>query len=77
MAFVVVVMVVLALGCAAWVDHRDRKHRRKQRSAGDMIGNRRQRMLDLRSTPEPGVPSTEVWNPAISERMRDEPYGDY
>jgi hypothetical protein len=77
MAFVVVVVVVLALGCAAWVDHRDRKHRRKQRSSGEMIGDRRQRMRDYRSTPERGVPSTEVYNPAARERMREQPFGDY
>jgi hypothetical protein len=76
-AFVVVVVVVLALGCAAWVDHRDRKRRRKRRSASEMIGNRRERMRDYRSTPERGVPSTEVYNPGARERMRDQSFGDY
>jgi len=76
MAFVVVVLVVLALAGAAWVDHRDRKHRRKQRSSGEMIGSRRQRILNLRSTPEHGVP-TEGWNPGANERVREQPFGDY
>jgi hypothetical protein len=77
MAFVLVAILVLALACAAWVDHRDRKHHRRQRDSGEMIRNRRQRIRDLRSTPEPGVPSTELFNPATNERMRDQPFGDY
>lgn len=77
MAFAIVVFLVLALAGAAWIDHRDRKHHRKQRSSGEMIGRRRERMRDLRSTTEHGVPSTGAWNPTANERMRDQPFGDY
>ncbi|HEU5005946.1 MAG TPA: hypothetical protein VFT67_03185 [Jatrophihabitantaceae bacterium] len=77
MAFVVVAVVVLALACAAWVDHRDRKRRRRRRGAGEMIGNRRQRMLGSRSAGERGAPTTEAWNPGARERMREQSFGDY
>ncbi|HZY76143.1 MAG TPA: hypothetical protein VFE40_07475 [Jatrophihabitantaceae bacterium] len=77
MAFVIVVAVVLALACAAWVDHRDRKHHRKQRSSGDMIGRRRERILNFRSTPEPGVPVSDDWDQSMGDRLRDQDHGGY
>jgi hypothetical protein len=77
MAFVVVVVLVLALACAAWIDQRDRKHRRKQRSSGEMIGRRRERILNLRSTPEPGVPLSDDWDQSMSDRLRDQDRGGY
>jgi hypothetical protein len=66
MAFVVVLLVVLALGCAAWVDHRDRRRRRRQRSAAETIGERRERIRGDHAT-----------NPVARERLREQPFGDY
>jgi hypothetical protein len=77
MAFVVVAVLVLFLAGAAWIDHRDRKHHRTQRSASDMIGRRRERMLNLRSTPEHGVPPGDDWDQPMGDRLRDENRGGY
>ena len=61
-------MLVLVLAGAAWVDHQDRKHHRKQRKAGDMIGRRRDRIRNVRSTPERGVPLSTDWDKPTEDR---------
>ena len=56
------------LAGAAWADHQDRKHHRKQREARDMIGRRRDRVRNVRATSEHGVPLSDDWDRPSEDR---------
>lgn len=71
MGLIVLGVLVLVLAGAAWVDHLDRKHRRARRSSADMVSRRRERVLNLRSTPEHGVPADHQWDKPVADRLRD------
>lgn len=58
------ILLALVLGALVWawlIDRDDRRHHRRQRSAGEMSGARRKRILDFRSSPNPGDPVDEGW----------------
>ncbi|MGI8679426.1 MAG: hypothetical protein ACR2LX_12205 [Jatrophihabitans sp.] len=73
--WIVVLVVVLMLAGAAFSDFHDRRKGRTVRTSGELVDIKRERRMNLRSTPMHGIPPAPDWQRPLTDKLKDKNRG--